>query len=448
MTTQTLTRFDIFERHYGDFQSAVASASPAWLRELREQALARFREVGFPTARRGNEPWKYTNVAPIARAEFGFQVDGRPDPDRIGAADIQRVVPLHEGWINLVFVNGTFSEALSSPTSGVTAMSLADAIASGERLVEEHLGRHAALDRNDGFVALNTAFVHDGAFIHVAEGQAVESPIHVVFVSTHKDAPFVAYPRILFVAEPNSKATLFESYVGLGDNRYLTSGVSEIVLGEGASLSHVRLLRESDSAFHVDVQRVYQAANTSFASSGFSKSAGIGRYDLYALLDGENANCEVKGLYSTSGTQHIDNYINIDHTKPHGTSRLTYKGILAGKSRAVFGGTVYVRPGAVKTDAQQTDKNLVLSPDAEVDSKPALFIYADDVKCGHGATAGNISEDTVFYMRSRGIDLEAASRMLIFGFASEIIDTVQDETFHDYLSHLFLDTLPTYKFEF
>jgi Fe-S cluster assembly protein SufD len=207
-------------------------------------------------------------------------------------------------------------------------------------------------------------------------------------------------------------------------------------------------LSESDEAFHVGVARVYQQDESSFTSRAFAKGAAIGRYDLNVLLDGSRCRTDLYGLYMTSGRQHMDNFINIEHTKPQSTSSLYYKGILDGHSRAVFGGTVLVRKEAQKTESIQSDKNLVLSPDAEVDSKPALFIYADDVKCGHGATAGNVDPDTVFYMRSRGLDLETASRLLIYGFADEIIDKVELSEFRSYLQTLFLESLPKYKFEF
>ena len=184
-----------------------------------------------------------------------------------------------------------------------------------------------------------------------------------------------------------------------------------------------------------------------FSSRAFYKGVGLGRHDLYVLI-GDGCETDLSGLYITSGSQHVDNFINIDHARPNSRSNLYYKGILSGRSRAVFGGTVFVREGAVKTDALQSDKNLLLSPNAEIDSKPALYIWADDVKCGHGATAGNIDEDTIFYMRSRGVDLETASRMLIFGFASEVIDTVRVPELHDYLERSFLEAVPRYEFTF
>ena len=443
--TTTLTRY---HQYAADFAALDGAGQPGWLLDLRRSAWERFRAEGLPTARRGNEKWKYTNVGPIADADFRYPAD--TGVDGATSTEIRRTAPLMDGWTNLVFVDGNFCESLSTPPSGsnsIRAMSLAQALAAGEPTVERHLAKQASVEE-DGFVALNTAFLRDGAFVHILEGTSAETPLHLVFVSTTQEEPAASHPRALVVAGANSRATLIESYVGVSEKRYFTNSVTEVVLEEGAELDHHRLLAESEAAYHVGVARVHQGENSVFASKSFEKGPGIGRYDLSVMLDGSGSSCELGGLYITSGRQHMDNFINIEHAKPYGTSRLYYKGILDGRSRAVFGGTVWVREGAIKTDSLQSDKNLVLSPLAEVDSKPALYIYADDVKCGHGATAGNISEETVFYMRSRGVDLETASRLLIYGFASEIIDTVQLDDFRDYLEMLFLDSLPSYKFEF
>ena len=446
--TQTLSRY---ERYLSDFRALEDDSQtdgPAWLPRVRENALASFSELGFPTARKGNEKWKYTNVGPIADASFSYPLES--GPVRTNRRDLRRAAPWDDGWINLVFVDGHYSDALSTAagaTNGVRVTSLAKAIRSDTDVVEEHLGRYAPVD-SDGFTALNTAFVRDGAFVRVPDGETVDSPIHLVFVSTERGEPTVSYPRVLVVAGPDSRVTIIESYVALSHNRYFTNGVAEMVVGRGAVVDHYRLLAESENAYHVGVARVHQSADSTFSSRAFVKGVAMGRYDLYVLLDGPGCTCLLNGLYMTSGSEHIDNFINIDHAKPHSTSRLYYKGILDGRSRAVFGGTVWVRRDAQKTDALQSDKNLVLSPHAEVDSKPALFIDADDVKCGHGATAGNIDQDTVFYMRSRGVDLETASQLLIYGFAREIIDTVHVEELRSYLEALFLESLPSYKFEF
>ena len=439
------------ERYVSDFQAfekRAATNGPAWIRAKRQHALERFSELGFPTARKGNEKWKYTNVGPIDKATFKYLAE--PGPNGVTAAEIRAIVPWHDGWVNLVFVDGRYSEALSTGTAGanvVRVTGLAEAMESNSDVVEQHLARYASVE-DDGFTALNTAFVHDGAFVQLSEGEVMETPLHLAFVSTGQDGSTVSYPRVLVVAGPESRITLIESYVSLSQTLHFTNAVAEMVLGDGAEIDHHRLLLEGDNTYHVSVARVHQGEGATFSSKSFAKGPAIGRYDLYVLLDGPGASCHLNGLYVTSGNQHMDNFINIDHAKPHCTSRLYYKGILDGKSRAVFGGTVWVRKDAQKTDSLQTDKNLVLSPHAEVDSKPALFIYADDVKCGHGATAGNIDQETIFYMRSRGVDLETASRLLIRGFAGEMVETVELEPFKSYLEKRFLESLPSYKFEF
>ena len=437
--TQALTEYD----RYADQYANVAGFGPTWLRNLRQKGFDNFSRLGFPTARRGNEAWKYTNVAPVARAEFSVSTsDESPSEEALRDS-----LPWVEDWNTLVFVNGRFSPELSitHDTGSVTVSGLSALVESDGTVARQHLGSLASVE-DDGFTALNTAFVGDGAVVHVPDNVRVERPVHLAFVSTEEDS-FIAHPRVLVVAGSESEATVVESYVSLGENPYFTNAVAEVVVEEGARVEHYRLMDESGESYHVGVARVHQKDGSSFSSRAFYKGVGLGRHDLYALI-GDGCETDLSGLYITSGSQHMDSFINIDHAQPNSTSRLYYKGILSGRSRAVFGGTVFVREGADKTDSLQSDKNLLLSPDAEVDSKPALFIWADDVKCGHGATAGNVDEDTVFYMRSRGVDLEAASRLLIFGFASEIIDTVALSELREYLERSFLEAIPKYEFNF
>lgn len=416
---------------------------PPWLRELGDQAWSRFSQLGFPTARRGNEKWKYTNVAPIARAAFSYSRDLDPD-GVVTSAGLKRIAPWKDGWVSLVFVDGKFSKTLSTapgPAGDVRVTSLADVVRNDGRVVEHHLAKHATFD-DDGFTALNTAFLSDGAFVEVSGGRETGATVHLVFVTTERAQPRVTYPRTLVVAGPNAALTLVETYVGRTDAQYFTNAVTEIVAEEGAHVEHYRLLLESPGAFHVGTSRVSLGRDSTFSSASFAMRTALARNDFQVLLDAPGSSCFLNGLYLTSTGQHIDNLINIDHAKPHTTSRLMYKGILDGKSKAVFGGQVLVRKDAQKTDAQQTDKNLLLSEQAEVNSKPSLLIYADDVKCSHGATAGHMDETTLFYLRSRGLDPETASRMLVHAFASEIIDAVKLKPLRDYLDGLFLRAVP------
>jgi Fe-S cluster assembly protein SufD len=408
-------------RHYlEDYRRGEGEAArePAWLRDLRRRAMEAFQRIGLPTARKGNEPWKYTNIAPIAQSEF--HRDGAVALDQ---TRLRRAAPWDESWAPAVFVNGRLK---AKPPEAPGAL-LADlgAFADGHSaLVEAHLGRYAPFE-DDGFLALNTALFTGGALVYVPAGLEAPAPVHLVFASQGSEGALASYPRTLIVAGENSRLTVIETYVGLQRGaRYLTDSVTEIVLGEGAQVEHYRVLLESDASYHVGMTRVWQGKDSRFSSTAFQRGAALARNDLRVTLAAPGGSCQLHGLYVTNGREHIDNYINIDHAAPHTASRLYYKGILDGQSHAIFGGIVLVRPGAVKVDAHQADKNLLLSPEAEVDSKPSLEIYADDVKCGHGATAGAIAEDALFYLRSRGLDLKTASALLIKGFASEILEAV------------------------
>ena len=442
MTTVTSTPASETYPHYA---SAYASQKPSdvpALSRLRERGWEAFNRIGLPIARRGNEPWKYTNAGPIAREAFSYAdlaFRGETGPTQ---AEVQSVAPWQLGWRTLVVVDGAFAPGLSTGTeagAGIAA-GLVDAVESDPALAERVLGHLAAPDE-DGFAALNTAFAGDGIGISVPAGTDA-GIINVVYVTTGREQPRATHPRLVISTAPNSRATVIETFVG-PDVRYLTNTVMEASVSEGANVEHYRLLLEGSEAYHVGVSRVLQHKDSAFSSVAIAHGAALGRNDFGVTIAGTGAECTLNGLYLTTGNQHIDNYLNIDHAEPYGTSRLFYKGILDGRSRAVFGGNVTVRKNAQKTDAQQTDKNLLLSEEAEVDSKPSLLIYADDVKCGHGATAGHVDADTVFYMRSRGLDLATASRILIHAFASEIIDTVSLEPLREYLDERFRNAIPS-----
>ena len=447
--TQTLSTFSKYLVDFQALETDTGKDVPEWLGQLRGRAWSSFERLGFPTARRGNEKWKYPSVRPLAAANFDSPLVIHSQ-ENINAADLRRVAPWNDTWTNLVFLDGHYARYLSNEPNGSSqrvVISLADAIASGNPDVRNNLAKHAIVD-DDGFIALNTAFVRDGAFVDVPAGHNTAAPVHLIFVTTGQLDHSASYPRTLVVAGANSRVTVFESYVSLAQSPYFTNAVTEIVLEDGAQVEHYRLLLESADAFHVGTSRVHQSKDSTISSASFAKGAAMARQDVQIILDAPGASCSLNGLYMTTGEQHIDNLINIDHAKPYTKSRLFYKGILDGKSKAVFGGTVLVRKDAQKTDAQQTDKNLLLSREAEVDSKPSLLIYADDVQCAHGATAGHLDKETLFYMQSRGLDRESASRILIHAFASQIIDTVELEPLRDFLDDLFLAAIPTASLEF
>ena len=397
-----------YENYYADHQALAVAPGPEWLAELRAAGWARFRELGFPTARRGNERWKYTAVAPIARARFAspyIYVD------------------------DLMERSGDAAPDFGFPAAPAAAVANDDAVRRG-------LGSLAPMDV-DGFAALNTAMLREVAVVQsFTDGPPAAAAVNHA-VPTYKEAPVAVHPRTLILAAPHSRLTVVETYGGPAEGRYFSNAVTEIIVGEGAQVDHYRLLNQSAASFHVGVTRVRQAKDSSFSSASFALGTALARNDFAVTLDGPGTYCALNGLYYTGPGQHIDNLISIDHAQPRGTSRLNYKGILDGDSRAVFGGEVLVRRNAQKSDAQQSDKNLLLSENAEVDSKPSLLIYADDVQCSHGATAGQIDAQTMFYLRSRGLDPAAASRMLISAFAREIVDAVKPEPLREYLDALF-----------
>ena len=437
--TQALSTENRYQADFAAFQQC-ADDEPAWLRGLRQRAWSRFVELGFPT-NRGNEAWKYTNLSRIAAISFAYPQD--PGADLVQVSDLKGLAPQHDLWTTLVFVNGRYAPALSGgpPAGKARVTSLADAAQQDGATAERHLARYASPE-DDGFVALNTAFLGDGALVHVPAGQAQPLPIHLLFLVTGEGEPTVTYPRTLIVAEPESSLTVLESYVSLSGGPTFTNAVTEIVAGDGARVHHYRMLMEHPDSFHVCTSRVVLGRDSSLTSTSFSTGAAMARNDFGVLLDAPGASCTLNGLHMTGGTQHIDNHIDVDHAKPHTSSRLYYKGILDGSSRAVFSGRVLVRPDAQKTDARQDDRNLILSDGAEVDSKPSLEIFADDVRCYHGATSGHIDEEALFYMQSRGLDPKAAQRLLVRAFASEIIDTIQLEPLRAFIDQLFLGALP------
>ena len=379
------------------------------LEELRHDAFARFEELGFPTAKL--EAWRFTGIQPIVSTPWA--------PAPAGAR------PAAEPWgrgARLVFVNGRLSHELSGAMpKGVRAMALGDALAGEPALVEAHLGRLVPY-RQNAFAALNTASFEDAACVFVAPGAIVAEPLTLVFVSAAGGAMTVSHPRVLIVAGERSQASIVQVFEGSG--RYLTNAVTEIEVGPGASLEHALLQRESESACHVHFVAARVARSGRLVQGNVSLGAALARTDISAALDGEGAETALNGLFLGRGSQHLDNHTTIDHAKPHTSSRELYKGVMDGASRGVFHGTILVRPDAQKTDAIQTNKNLLLSREALVNSTPALQIFADDVKCKHGSTTGQLDESALFYLRARGIGQAEARAMLTRAFAADVADRI------------------------
>lgn len=418
------------------FQKGFALNGPVWLQRIRAEGMACFEEKGFPTHR--EEDWKYTNVAPIAKATFTPSWDCiRGEEPRF---DIGPFTFGEPNWSRLVFVNGVYSEALSCASNlpeGVRVTTMADAIARESEVIEEHLSRYASYHDN-AFTALNTAFIHDGAFIYVPEGKVVEEPIHLLFVAAGSREAIVSHPRNLVIVGRGSTATIIESYVCLSNGAYFNNAVTEIVTGSDTQVEYYKLQRESETAFHVGTTQVHQGRDSRFSSFYLDIGAKLARHNLNVLLDGNGSECNLDGLYFVTGEQHIDNHTMVDHLSSHTTSRQLYKGILGGRSRAVFNGKVVTRKGTIQVDANQTNKNLLLSDYAQANTKPQLEIFADDVKCGHGATVGQLDEDAVFYMNSRGIDHENARTLLTYGFARDVVDRIRIERVRAVLDDLVL----------
>lgn len=423
------------ESHLQNFRVQDASGAD-FVERLRRDALDRFTALGFPTTRL--EDWKYTNLAPVAGQAFCLSPRVKPG-DAVRQAALRHRIG---AGCQLVFLNGHFAAELSSMAplaNGVVVSSMSAALTANQALIEGHLAHHAGTDSEASTLAvLNTAFVHDGAFVYLPRGTAADAPVHLLFLSEPSAAPFVTHPRILIIADESSHADVVEQYVGLGDGPYWTNAVTEIVVGPNAHVLHCKVQRECEEAFHVATVAVRQAADSRFVSRVFSLGSALARNDIHALLDAPGAECVMDGLYLTGGRQHTDHHTCVDHRQPRCTSRELYKGILEGSSTAVFNGKVFVRPDAQKSDAQQMNKNLLLSEDAVVDTKPQLEIFADDVRCSHGATIGRLDDEEVFYLRSRGIDHDAARRMLIEAFAAELIGRLDIEPLRVALTELVL----------
>jgi len=405
------------DNYLADFEQMNGTV-PTWLTTLRRNGMARFAERGFPSMRL--EDWKYTDVAPIAR--FPFRV---AHPPVTVAAEVVEAADLTAGS-RLVFVNGRYLPGLSSrgalPT-GTRVTNLGAVLAREPELIEAHLGRYA--DARHAFTALNAAFIQDGAVVLLPRRAQVAEPIHLLFVAQPAGKPLVSHPRILIVASEESRAVVVETYIGNGGGVYFTNAVTEIVLGANADMTHYILQRESNQGFRVATLEVRQGAGSRFRSHAVSLGGALARSDINALFDAEGCECSLDGLYILGGTQHVDHHTMIDHRHGRCTSRELYKGVLDGKSTGVFNGKICVRPQAQQSDAEQVNKNLLLSDDATINTKPQLEIFADDVKCSHGATIGRLDDDALFYLRARGIDAAAARSLLIAAFANELIGRMQ-----------------------
>lgn len=435
----TAAPLDVHRSNHARFESERGAAAPAFLRGIRSRGMERFAETGFPTTR--DEDWKYTSVAPIAKVAFRL---APPRPPALSPTLIESFRLPRGTAYEIVFVNGAFSPELSQVPAlpkGVHVGRLADAAAKDRAAVEPLLARLASPE-SAPFVALNTAFLEDGAFVRVDRGTVVDKPIHVLHLATSPGEPVVAHPRLLAAFGERAEATLVETFAGIPGGVTFTNAVSEIAAGPAAVVKHVKIELELETSFHVATTHVRLERATNFSSQSISIGGAIVRNDANAVFGGEGAEATLDGLYLARGRQLVDNHTAIDHALPNCASREVYKGVLDGRARGVFNGKVFVRADAQKTDGKQTNKNLLLSEHASIDTKPQLEIFANDVKCTHGATIGQIDENALFYLRSRGIGRETARSLLIYAFATEITHKVPVEALRVRLEDLVQRWLP------
>ncbi len=413
---------------------------PAWLTEARRAAFEWVAEHGFPTLK--DEDWRYTRLGPILDIPFEPAAAGMGH--RLSSSTIDELAA-DLGGTRLVFINGHFAPELSSLAElpeGATVTNLASVLAEEAERLEPFLSRPFG-PHHHAFTALNAALAEDGAFVHVPAGTTVDEPIQLVFFSDAAAAPLVSSPRSLVLAGPGSQVTIVETYVGVPGEVYCTNAVTEVVLEEGAQVEHYKVQDESETAFHLALVDVRQGRGSRFSSHSVALGSSIARHEVRVGLEAEGAEVSLNGLYMPRGDQHHDNPILIEHAAPHCTSRQLYKGVVDGRGHGVFNGHIIVHPGAAGTDASQTNKNLLLSDHAEVDTRPRLEILADDVKCTHGATVGRLDEDAVFYLRSRGVPHLAARGLLICAFANEMVERLRPEPLRSRVEKLVAHRLAT-----
>jgi Fe-S cluster assembly protein SufD len=395
----------------------------AYVEELKKTAHERFTALGFPTTR--DEDWHFTSVTPIA--EFSKQFKSvKPAAAALKLSDIEQYLVDAE-WNRLVFVNGRMEPSLSSFGSlpaDVTLMTLTEALREEPTLIEQHLGKLASFDKA-AFTAMNTANVQEGTVLRVPKGEAVDVPIHILHIVDSHGAGAAFHPRLLVVAEETSSVMIVESFIGLDKTSYLVNGVAEVIVGDGARVDHYKVQRESAEAFHVGTAQVTQGRDSIYHSFSYAAGGSLSRTNVYTKLAGVNGEARLNGLYVLGASQHADHQTFVEHLAESCASRELYCGILDDQSHGVFNGKVYVDPIAQKTDGKQTNKALLLSPQARVDTKPQLEIFADDVKCTHGATIGRMDEMALFYLKSRGIGHENARALLTYAFAAEALETIE-----------------------
>ena len=424
LKTQLIADFKTAEgRMNGEAKSAV--------HQIRRRALERFDKLGFPTIR--HEEWKYSNVKNLVNQAFDFNA-----VTDFSAQDLEEMpIPNLEGNI-LYFINGIYHAELStivSPKSVLQILTFAEATKTQPELVEQYFNKYSDYQDN-AFTALNTAFAKNGIFVHVPDNTVVEQPIILRFISDARTLNVASQPRNLIVVGKRSEVQIAEAYRSLGENASFTNAVTEFVIGEEANVHYYKVQNESDKSYHIGTTSVLQSNKSVFTANTVTANGGFVRNNLNIKIDGEYAEANMFGLYIPNGKQHIDNHTVVDHAKPNSNSNELYKGILKGKSTGVFNGKIFVRQDAQKTNAFQSCKNVLLSEEASMNTKPQLEIWADDVKCSHGTTTGQLNDDALFYMQARGISKDSARALLTLAFAQDVIDKFEIVAIKEYLQAL------------
>jgi Fe-S cluster assembly protein SufD len=423
---------DWYLSNFGEFEKRLNGGKENSIHKKRKDAISSFSKLDFPSLK--DEEWKYTSIAPLMKYNFIPSYE-----KKTVSKELVKSLLFDEMEHSLVvFINGRYSEEhsdLLNLPDGVIVGSIAEEIKKNNKTLLNHFGKYAD-HQNHIFTALSTAYTDDGAFVFVPEGKIVEEPIHIIFITDSGDEKILSQPRNLFVAEKKSQATIIEHYVGDENEIYFTNAVTEIVAEENAVLDHIKLQEESKKAFHIARMEVDQERNSNFSSHLISTGGDLTRNDFNARFNDEGGECTLNGLYMIDGTQLFDAHTLMDHAKPHCNSHEHYKGILDDKSRGVFNGKVIVRQDAQKTNAFQQNNNILLSNEALVNTKPQLEIFADDVKCSHGATIGQMDDDAKFYLKSRGIGEEASKGILLHAFASDVIISVKIESVRNYIEKI------------
>lgn len=433
-----ITAIQVPEKYLETFDQSNrrTGAQPRWLQSLRQEAFARFSESGFPTTH--DEDWRFTNVSAVANTPFELA-----EQANVAKKDLEQFDIL--GFSNqFVFVNGIFSTELSVIDGNCRLLvirSLAQMLANEPAKIEKHLGRYLNIER-DAFAALNSAFIEDGIYVEVPSGVVIEQPIYALFITVPGATPTMNHPRNLIVAGESSQVTIVEDYVSLGEGTSFSNTATELVVDDNANVSHYMVVREGESAYNFSTLRIQQGRNANVATHSLLLGGALIRNNVHPVLAGEGSECLINGLFMVNGRQHMDNYMLVEHASPHCNSRQFYNGILNGQARGVFHGRIIVHKDAQKTDAKQTNRNLLLSDDAQIDTKPQLEIYADDVKCTHGATIGQVDENALFYLRSRGLDETSARDLLLLAFANECLDRMNSPQVREHLERLVVARLP------